>query len=199
MCESMADIQSPTDQNRQGKNETRKKEEETTAAKYNGLPYWATTKLHPFRSLFSRTTWVSRHQKGKPFWILLAQVMMGWQWHQLDHMQIICTSLQTITMPVHHHSAFTGWRPSCHPMYSVKALKEVGSHKKRFKTTKNSKKTVFTSLDGIVQTVQQFDKRFKKNVNHVYYQCMFRKNHITSFTDKKQQFHFRNVCNCEIC
>jgi len=20
---------------------------------------------------------------------------MGWQWHQLDHMQIICTSLQT--------------------------------------------------------------------------------------------------------
>jgi len=44
---------------------------------------------------FSRTTWVSRHQKGKPFWILLEQEMMGWQWHQLDHMQIICTSLQT--------------------------------------------------------------------------------------------------------
>jgi len=21
--------------------------------------------------------------------------MMGWQWHQLEHMQIICTSLQT--------------------------------------------------------------------------------------------------------
>ena len=21
--------------------------------------------------------------------------MMGWQWHKLDHMQIICTSLQT--------------------------------------------------------------------------------------------------------
>ena len=21
--------------------------------------------------------------------------MMGWQWHQLDHMQTICTSLQT--------------------------------------------------------------------------------------------------------
>jgi len=21
--------------------------------------------------------------------------MMGWQWHQLDHMQIICTTLQT--------------------------------------------------------------------------------------------------------
>jgi len=29
---------------------------------------------------------------------------MGWQWHQLDHMQIICTSLQIITMPAPHHS-----------------------------------------------------------------------------------------------
>ena len=48
--------------------------------------------LTPF---FSRTTCVSRHQKGKPFWILMKQEMMGWQWHQLDHMQIICTLLQT--------------------------------------------------------------------------------------------------------
>jgi len=24
----------------------------------------------------------------------MKQEMMGWQWHQLDHMQIICTSLQ---------------------------------------------------------------------------------------------------------
>ena len=50
--------------------------------------------LHPFNGLFSRTTWVSRHQKGKPFWILWEQDT-GWQWHQLDHMQIICTSHQT--------------------------------------------------------------------------------------------------------
>jgi len=50
--------------------------------------------LHPSNGLFSRTTRVSRHQKGKPIWILLEQEMMGWQWHQLDHMQIICTSLQ---------------------------------------------------------------------------------------------------------
>jgi len=34
-------------------------------------------------------------RKAKPFWILLEQEMMEWQWHQLDHMQIICTSLQT--------------------------------------------------------------------------------------------------------
>jgi len=34
-------------------------------------------------------------QKGKPFWILLEQEMMGWHCHQLDYMHIICTSLQT--------------------------------------------------------------------------------------------------------
>jgi len=25
----------------------------------------------------------------------MKQEMTGWQWHQLDHMQVICTSLQT--------------------------------------------------------------------------------------------------------
>ena len=47
-------------------------------------------------AFFSRTTWVSQHQKGKPFWILLEQEMMGVKWHQ----QIICTSLQT-----HNHAS----------------------------------------------------------------------------------------------
>jgi len=48
-------------------------------------------------SAFSSKTWVSWHHKGKPipFRILLKQEMMEWQWHHLDHMQIICTSLQT--------------------------------------------------------------------------------------------------------
>jgi len=57
--------------------------------------YITTTTLYPLNGLISRTTRVSRHQKGKPFWILLEQQMMGWQWHQLDHMQITRTSLQT--------------------------------------------------------------------------------------------------------
>jgi len=55
-----------------------------------------TTTLHLFNSLFSRTTRISRYQKGKPFRILMKQGTMGWQWHQLDHMQIICIILQTI-------------------------------------------------------------------------------------------------------
>jgi len=50
--------------------------------------------LHPFNGLFSRTTWVSRHQKSKPFWSLLEHGVLVWRWHQLDHTQIICTSLQ---------------------------------------------------------------------------------------------------------
>jgi len=29
----------------------------------------------------------------KSFWILIKQEIMGWQWHKLDHMQIICTLL----------------------------------------------------------------------------------------------------------
>jgi len=32
-------------------------------------------------------------QAGKPFWILLKQETMGWKWHQLNHMRIICTTL----------------------------------------------------------------------------------------------------------
>jgi len=51
--------------------------------------------LYPFNSLFSGTTWVNQNQKGKVFRILLEQEMTGWQWHQLHHTQIICTSLQT--------------------------------------------------------------------------------------------------------
>jgi len=52
------------------------------------------TDTHPFNGLFSRIIWISRNQKVRPFWILMKHEMTGWQWHQLDHMQIICTSLQ---------------------------------------------------------------------------------------------------------
>jgi len=75
-------------------------------------------------TVFSRTIWVSQHEKGKPFWILLEQEMMGPQWHQLDHMQIICTSLQTnnhaSTSPL---SFLQAGCPSGCPTNSVKATK----------------------------------------------------------------------------
>jgi len=44
----------------------------------------------------------------------MKQEMMGWQWqwHQQDHMQIICTSLQT-----DNHAS------TLHPTENIKALK----------------------------------------------------------------------------
>jgi len=58
--------------------------------------------------------------------ILLEQEPMQWQWHQLDHMQIICTSLQTDNQASTSPLSFLQARcPSCHPTNSVKALKAV--------------------------------------------------------------------------
>jgi len=54
--------------------------------------------LHPFNGLCSRTTWVSQYQKGKTSLDLNEARdygVWGWQWHQLNHMQTICTALQT--------------------------------------------------------------------------------------------------------
>ena len=50
--------------------------------------------LLPFNGLFSRTTWVSRHQKGKNNLDFTGARDSEWQWHQLGRMQV-CTSLQT--------------------------------------------------------------------------------------------------------
>ena len=54
--------------------------------------------LHAFNGFFSRTTRVSRYQKGKTSLDLNAarnDGVLGMHWHQLDHMQTVCTSLQT--------------------------------------------------------------------------------------------------------
>ena len=50
----------------------------------------------------SRSDWVSRYRKGTTSLDLNEardDGVLGWQWHQLDLMQIICTSLQT-----HNHT-----------------------------------------------------------------------------------------------
>ena len=49
--------------------------------------------------------------------------MMGWQWHQLNHIQIICTLLQTDNLLAPHHSVFTGQMLFLLP--SIKALKAL--------------------------------------------------------------------------
>jgi len=57
--------------------------------------------------------WVSRHQKGKTSLDLNEardDGVLGWQWHQLDHMQTICTSLQT-----DNHTKMSSLRPDALP------------------------------------------------------------------------------------
>ena len=55
---------------------------------------WQLLQQQPFNGLFSRTTWVSRYQKGKTNLDFTGARESEWQWHQLGHMQV-CTSLQT--------------------------------------------------------------------------------------------------------
>ena len=52
------------------------------------------THAHPFNGPFSRTTWVSRYQKGKTNLDFTEARDGEWQWHQLGHMKV-CTLLQT--------------------------------------------------------------------------------------------------------
>jgi len=52
------------------------------------------TYAHTFNGPFSRTTRVSRYQKGKTNLDFTEARDSEWQWRQLGHMQV-CTSLQT--------------------------------------------------------------------------------------------------------
>ena len=62
----------------------------------NALTHTRThTHTHPFNGPFSRTTRVSRYQKGKTSLDFTEARDSEWQWHQLGHMQV-CTSLQTV-------------------------------------------------------------------------------------------------------
>jgi len=53
-----------------------------------------------YNSRFSKTTWVSWHQKGKPFWILLKQEMMGGSGISWTIWKSFTPHSQEITTPV---------------------------------------------------------------------------------------------------
>ena len=78
--------------------------------------------LQPFNGLFSRTTWVSRYQKGKTNLDFTGARDSEWQWHQLGDMQV-CTSLQTDNHASTSQVFLQAGCPSCRPTNSVKALK----------------------------------------------------------------------------
>jgi len=70
---------------------------------------------HPFNGPLSRTTWVSRYQKGKTNLDFTEARDSEWQWHQLGHVQV-CTSLQTDKYAsTIHHSIFTDRTPLLSP------------------------------------------------------------------------------------
>ena len=81
------------------------------------------TRTHLFNGTLSRTTRVSRYQKGKTNLDFTEARHSEWQWHKLGHMQV-CTSLQrdnhASTPPL---SFLQAGCPSCCPTNSVKALK----------------------------------------------------------------------------
>ena len=63
-----------------------------------------TTLQHPFNNLFSGTTLVSRYQKGKTSPDLNEtrdDGVLGWQQHQLDHMQTIWRPIYKISYDNH--------------------------------------------------------------------------------------------------
>jgi len=64
----------------------------------NGAMCWQfrmpCSKLHPFNGLFSRTSWVSWYQKGRTILDFNEARDDRWQWHQLNHMQIVYTLLK---------------------------------------------------------------------------------------------------------
>jgi len=88
---------------------------------------------HPFNGPLSRTTRMSRYQKGNTNLDFTEARDSEWQWHQLGHMQV-CTSLQTdnraSTPPL---SFLQAGCPSCHPNNSVRALKAKFAANKPFK------------------------------------------------------------------
>jgi len=68
--------------------------------------------LHPFNGLFSRTTWVSRHQKGKPSGFCWSK---GW-WVAVASAGPYANHLHLAPkMPASHHSFFTGRMPFLPP------------------------------------------------------------------------------------
>jgi len=86
-----------------------------------------TDRRQPFNILFKDSLDTLRLERLEPFSILMMQEVMGWLWHQLDNMQIICAHTSQITIPAPHHSVFTGWMlfltPSQQSQTTVKAFR----------------------------------------------------------------------------
>ena len=86
----------------------------TRTIKRNALSIGSYTHTHPFNGPSSRTTQVSRYQKGKSNLDFTGTRDSEWQWHQLGHMQV-CTALQTDNHASTPTILFTGRMPFLSP------------------------------------------------------------------------------------
>ena len=64
------------------------------------------TDTHLTASFFPGQPRQAGTRKVKPFWILMEQEMMGWQWHQLDICKSTAPHSRENTTLASHHSIF---------------------------------------------------------------------------------------------
>jgi len=81
------------------------------------------THTRMFNGLFSRTTWVSRHQKGRTILDFIKARDDGMAVLSAARMQIICTLPQKDNHASNYHLVLQAGCLSCHPTNNVKALK----------------------------------------------------------------------------
>ena len=96
------------------------------------------THTHTFNGPLSRTTWVSRYQKGKTNLDFTEARDSEWQWHQLGHIQV-CTLFQTDNhtstpplnfyrpdaLPAAQPTASEHWRPWPFPTLKYKYIFQI--------------------------------------------------------------------------
>jgi len=129
--------------------------------------------------------------------------MMGWQWHQLDHMQMICTSLQTDNYTSNSTLNFTGWMLFMHDGQPI--VQNVHSKVwKLYCVTWSWEVTTDlpNSDDGVGDQNKKNDKRFDKRCHlvvrlfeprqHLHMSCTVRSLHrqlVHTVGDSKNASH----------
>ena len=97
----------------------------TTHARQTARSYW---KTHYYYNRLMDSFPVRRYQKGKTGRDLneaRGDGVLGWQWHQLDHMQTSTPHCRQITTPTPRHSIFTGCMPFLTPKQQCQSTEGI--------------------------------------------------------------------------
>ena len=148
----------------------------------------------PADTLVSKITWVCRHQKDKPFWILLEQEIMGWQWHQVDHMQIICITLQT-----DNHTSTSPLRPDALPATQPTASSTEGNT--LIQLSRNITKATVQRLVDRNEGITLYYNRQMHSLREVlemvhtceHFQCCWMATHFHSYTEHRAVLYSGNI------